>query len=550
MAETRAIKGYEMLANGQRARLLIGIALAAAVALLAALIGLLIQRPLWFDETMAMTNYPATSLRALVAPLPYYSQAAPALFNIICSAIVALPPAIGRGALFLLVAGGLSAVTYATYRRWWALAVVVVFCLGSFSLVYYATAFKYYGVEILGTGVIIAWFLGKRDGRPLQARDAAVLILGMLCGISTLVIAVIALSLHLLPTFRARQTPSTSEWLVILAVLFVAALSYLAVRFATSIQLANFPDVYAHRGLSRAVKYVGSIRRLLSDTTLPLVAVGIVAALLDRSRFSVRLLMLAATAALVFGVLCVAGLYPATTDRHVAWADGFAIFLFANAVAALTQPCDAEIRGWRRPLAIALILAVLLAGAPNLQRLARRDTGALEDNDKLVAWLLQQPPHTIAMWIGTQPMVQYYRRFHPVLDKHRYLGWRDPSSLPVPRAFVDPRFLAQPYAAIGQVVEAHRDDQGSYNHDLVYRIRNDYRAPARTLIAQARQAGPFYVVASHLDYDATFTESLVIRDALLLALRENHCTSRMVLKVKGGFVLQVRCPNSPDRLPA
>ncbi|TZG24125.1 purine-nucleoside phosphorylase [Sphingomonas montanisoli] len=500
-----------------------------------------VHRPLWIDETMAMINYPVTGFVGLFAPLPYYSQAAPPLFNLIGSAIVAMPPAIARSMLALLVIGGLAAVAWLAFRRWWAPLLVIGYPIAIPSLLIYATEFKYYGVETLGAGIVAAWFMARRSREPLRFRDIAILIAAMLCGISTMVLAALALAIAALLSWHRRGRIGAGELALGLLFGFAMIAYYAAIRFGTSIQINNYPDSYGGGGLASARRFVQAVDGILTSRGAPMILVaGAIG--LGGGGPSRRVLLLSACAVTVFLILAMAGLYPASSPRHLAWLNGIALFVVLNAVSTLV----AQKSLWPTSLRFAAIgvlsLLVLSTLPPALRQLRNPHAGMREANDELVAWLSAQPASAIGMWQGTQSVVQYYRPFAPAIGKHHYFGKVDQRSVAVPKALLGKQFLSQPYDRIVARIEAGRREKGGNANRVVYRLLGDYRGAARSLLSEAPRAQPFLIVASHADLKDQEIRNRLRRDGLLKALAEAHCTYQPVLTVRAGFVLRVACP--------
>ncbi|RVT91102.1 hypothetical protein [Sphingomonas crocodyli] len=528
-------------ATGRPAAALVvrGVISLAVALIFAILLWRAVQRPLWIDELMAMINYPIGSLSGLFAPLPYYSQAAPPLFNLICSAIAALAPAMARLVLAVAIFGGLAALAWVAFRRWWAPVVVIAYPIAIPSLLAYATELKYYGTETLGIAAITAWFVMRDPAKPLRWRDVVVLIVGMACGISTVILSALALGLAGLLSLRERRRIGLSE--LAMAVVFGAVLIgyYLAIRFGTSIQIHNYPGSYGGKGaVAGARGFLHAIDGLLTSRgTLLALAAAVIAWFGDaRSR---RLLLLAACALVVLLGLAATNLYPASEPRHVAWINGIVLFLVLNAVATLIARGQTP-----ATLGVAALMALIAASTlPSaIQRIRDPDAGTRAASDRVIAWLATQPPSPVGMWLGTQAAVQYYRGFVPTIGRHRYFGAVDQSSVLVPDTLMAKSFLAQPYDVIANTIEARRTRPGGYANRVVYRLVGDYRGAARSMLSEAPRGRPFYIATIHADLEAKDPRNLRRRDGLLNALAERHCRYDPVLTARSAFVLRVSCP--------
>lgn len=138
----------------------------------------------------------------------------------------------------------------------------------------------------------------------------------------------------------------------------------------------------------------------------------------------------------VFGVLAVIGVYPATAARHVTWANAIFIFLLANAADVLAVQVR-SMRNRKSQFAVvgALTLAVLVALANPVRLLASPTHFTIEDNVAAISKLLTRREEAVGLAIGAQPVIEYYKKIYPDLNRFRYFGDINTASAPLPAWF-------------------------------------------------------------------------------------------------------------------
>lgn len=540
--------------ESRAARLAAVLALVLSLALLALMMPAAVTRPLWIDEQMAMVSYPLGSLGAMFDPLPYYSQAAPPLFNLISTLLGDLHPDLIRLVLMLLCTLGLLAAALAVFPSLWA-AATVFFVLAALRPVFvYWTELKYYGLESTGFALVIAWFLVRSRTRPFGWRDAAILFGATCLGISVMVIAALAMLAVLAERLLGGMRPGWREILPAGALLVGIAAYYLAIGHATGLQMATYTDVYDRSGIDALRLLIRSAGSVAGPYFIPLLGLGFLATLVDRREpRSRRLLVLAVLTAAAFAVLAMMGRYPAYATRHVAWASAFYLFFVLGGVRVLLAWLAARRPGAPAlvPLAVTgvVLAAMALALVPSA-RFLRNPQGFIRDYtdaEALAGWLRQADPQAVGLWFGGQPVVDYYRKIYPELDRHSYFGRVDATSAAVPPEMLSPAFLAQDMEAIGQVIEPLRQEPGAWARMVVYRQRLDHSVPAQTLFDEAPKDRPFYILVSHATFSPDIpatrprTDMVSRNGALMREIARRGCGYEVELSVRGGYILKVDC---------
>ncbi|RVT89467.1 hypothetical protein [Sphingomonas crocodyli] len=492
---------------------------------------------------MAMVNYPMRSIVGLFDPLPYYSQAAPPLFNLLCSAAALLPPVAGRLLLALFVMAGLFWAVARAYGPRLALPAIALLSGLVPALTIYATELKFYGLEMAGVAIIIAWFLTKSRRAPFGGVDVLILAGAMICGLSSVLIAGITVALWAGLAFarRRRLAPSELAWAALLALLAVGY--YALIQRGTTIQMHNFPNAYGLEGIDVAKLFSLSIYRLFGNRTI-LIAIVLLINLADyRSAGTQKLFAIIAAVLLVCAILAAVGLYPAIAPRHVAWANAFALMLVANALRFLIGALPRLDRTKRIAVMLPLAgIAVAATGVTAIKATTMHFT--TEDNGRLVAWLAKPRTEPIGLWAGTQPVIEYYSAYEPAIKRNRYFGTTNRRSARIPNEFLTEDFLDEPHDEIGDVIEARRDDPGGYDLRVIYLMVQNDRPPADALIAEAPRDTPFFIATSHADWESPLSFSRQSRTALVGALDAADCSHALELQGKEIFVLKATCPAS------
>ncbi len=527
---------------------LVGLFIAAV--LIAIIVAQAIGRPPWIDETMAMRNYPLQDFRAFFEPLPFYSQAAPPLFNLLMTAMVSWPPEAIRISLLTLIGLGSLAVVAVNFRNSGAVLGAALALVAMKHALHQITEIKYYGFEIFGTVLILVWLLGRRPQRRLGLRDLMILAAGVLSGISTLVIAVLALGYVGLARLSARQRIAFPEIVGSCLFLLFTVAYYIAIRHAVSIQLDTYFDIYQLNGASAALNFLIVAASFGSPYFIPLALFAVALSLRDwRNPVSRDLLLFSTIIFTVFSALAFVGLFPASAARHVTWVGGFGLVLVANAGRILMSNLPATRSATVQQVGIAAVFMLLaLLPAVNLIRGWNREFPGT-DNAAAVRELLNRPEYDVGLWIGGQPAIEYYRRFLPQLDRRRYFGLLNVTSAPLPTEMRSPAYLQRPFAEIAADIQSRVDQPGAWGRAIIYRILLNFTAQMASLFDAAPRGQGFLLFASAVGdcRSATAPSSGPIDVhlsrcmALWQALADRHCSVDEVWRGNSAFILRAYC---------
>ncbi|MBI1291915.1 hypothetical protein GC173_11830 [bacterium] len=518
-----------------------GVAAVGAL-LLAVLSFFAVTRPLWNDELMAMMNYPLGGLRALFEPLPFYQQAAPPLFNLVCSLLSGLDPVWGRTILLAAITLGVVCEVVRTYRSAAAAAATLLALAIVPSFVPMASELKYYGLEILGMTAAATWLLRKDRDAPVLARDVIFLTCVVLLGISTMVFAPLALAVHIILRWRSSLRLHWREVALLACFLACLAAYYLAVRHATSLQIGTYGQAYDQRGARSAVLLArlmhGNTGRFLD----PLLVAAVLATLSDwRGSRSMRLIVYSAIVGLAFSALAFLGLYPASAWRHVVWIDGLFVVYIANAAHLLAARTAFASSGLARAGAAAVACCALLALVSPVRTLTLRHPFTFTDNDKAILDLLDRPERQVGLWIHSQPAIEYYKRLEPALERFEFFGGVNAASAPLPADMAYPNSLSASYAETSSRIERTRNQPGAWGRLTFYSDRRDYSAPAASFVAGAPRQTPFLIFLSFVDLESDDPGMIARVGGLMRALQENGCTSSAVSNGLKYSILLAEC---------
>lgn len=510
--------------------------------LLAFLSAYAVTRPLWIDEAMAMVNYPLSSVRALFEPLPLYSQAAPPFFNLICSVLVGFDPAVGRGILLAAIVLSVVGSVAVVYRDVIAVAAALLAVVALPDLIPMASEFKYYGLEMVGMAVTLAWLLRKDPAEPISLSDVVVLACAILLGISTLVFVPLALATILVLRWRTSFVLHLREMVFLLGFLALMLVYYLCVRHATSIQIGTYTDVYQQGGIRSVARFFRFILLNSGLFFLPfLLIAAVVTALNWRDERSIRLITYGALVSIVFSGLILIGLYPLSATRHVIWINGILVFIAANGAFLMMR---SPLRGtWGSRVATAGIVACIVAALLGPARTLTSAHGFMHtDNDSAIAFLLDNPGQPVGIWSNGQPIIELYEKRFPALRQMRFFGVVNNESRPLPAWLAGLDVANASYPEVSSRLEGASNEPGAWGRMNFYRSRLDYSAPAAHFVAEAPKSTPFLVFTSHSDYNTQepFEKARVV--ALLGALDAAHCQRELAATGLRFFILRATCP--------
>jgi len=464
-----------------------------ALALCLLALPLFLRSP-WADEIMLFLNFPPAFPEGIVQPLAWYYQAAPPLYNAVIGQFAHLRPEtvrflsmflIALPSVFLLSRRSKPAATVA-----YALLAMLLFPR-PFQML---SEMKHYGLEIVGGLLAVRWFIDKPSSETLRARDLLVLAASALTGFSTIPVAGIALGTHVLLRFAIRRQINGVE--VLLGAAFGAFLVgyYLLAKHLMLYLEFGFTETYGAQTASENLKALlgcfarlggGSLRLLL----FLLIPAAFVAYWSKDNPLARRLTILAIVLLMAFVVLSALGIYPARRARFLTWT---ASILWTYVVTFLyLLPEESRFGHWQK-VKYAFLGMVALTGINHTASLWSRIGQELShtSNNAAIAQLRALPPSRIGLWAGGEPVIEYYRRFYPDLNKHDYFGHQNWKS----------RFEVFDPTTI------------------------DYLGRARTMMQEISKAGEFYVFASHYGIHRTDRYNQPKVEGLHTAFKDFACS--------------------------
>lgn len=502
-----------------------------------------LSRPLWMDETMAMTNYPLSRMADWFKPLPLYAQAAPPFFSAFVSAIADLPPFYGR---LLTLAAILPAVLGAVFWAYRSMRVCAIALAGFLLLaisIPITTEFKYYGFEILSISIAISWMLRKEPGTPLQITDAALLLLAVVLGISSIIFVPIAIGVILILRWTKKFEITVKEISIISSFVVFLFVYYLIIKHVSIIQMDNYADIYRLNGFSALVKLEKHFINVAGLASAPLVAVSLLITLVTyKAATSKKLIIYAALTFLAFAALTFIGLFPAVHTRHVAWAAGLYLFILCNAAFIVMGSDGTLAAAHRRAFVVMAGIAALVALAASARLLTRPHLYVWASNDKAISDLIAQREHKVGLWLGAQPAIDFYRRLYPELDSREYFGRVNAERAPIATRIRSTGCTKEAYAALSAEFSARQDMTGAWGPELFYSVCKNHQAQADALIGKAPRGEPFLIFASHSWIAPEHEAQNPSITALFDALERNHCTRETVSWGYKYFILRATCP--------
>ncbi len=533
--------------SGRPPRLLVAAVLLALFAVPAVLAFHAVQRPLWLDEAMAMANYPLPTLGAFFDPLPRYSQAAPPLANWLMNLIAGLDWTVGRIVLLSTVLGGVGLTLVAAFEAVPGLAALGWCAATLVYLIPLSSEFKYYGLEILGTALLLSWVVLRKPAVPFGARDVLILAAGTSLGVSGLVVASAVVGTMILARLAERPRADRAEilWLGVFGG-FLAVYAVL-VSHVTRINVDNYFDTYAYVGLAANLAMLKGVVQFAGTHFLP---AAVLAALLTvatiRDRVSRHLLVAAVLTLAGFCILSALGRYPASAPRHVAWSGAFYLAFVANGLRVLWLHLPVASRARQGVALVGLAAVGLVSLVPAWRTWRDPQPYVYTDTRRIMAFLEESPPRSVGLWFGAQPMIEAYAAHAPMIGRHRYFGLYEAGSQLLPPEMHDPAFLAQPIEAIAAAIEPTRDAPGAWGRYNIYNIRRDLGAPADALVRQAPKDTAFLIYASHLNTaPGSHPLSAAYDRDLRGALDRAGCAFEVGIEVRLAYILTVTCPSVP-----
>lgn len=487
----------------------------------------LLNRSAWIDEAMLYSNYPIAGFGDLFKPLTYYDQAAPPAYSLFASLVANMnTPAVRSISLIAI----LYSMSLALLFRKTSLATLFLafFSIAVFTrpLVMYSEM-KHYGLEAVGVIISLTWLVHKDAKEHLDWKDVFILSMGMFLGISTLITSVIAGTVYFMHRCFLYQT-RRREILYPLLFLSLCLSYYLLTKNLTSIQLWNYPSSYEDKGvLSNAKSLASAISQLLGKMGLLALVVALAVLISNtRNEISRKVVMFAAATAMVFFLLSAAGLYPATHDRHVTWVAGLTTAIVFYGLYICIDGSATQ----RRFVKIS-VFGLALISANNAIAIWR-DNFEIAENRQAILALSQLPKEKIGLWIGAQPILQYYKRIYPGINNHEYFGEINPHSAKVEL----PRDLA---GVDFETFDANRDTPGAWA--LKHLNVKAFELDARSLISQAPRGQNFYIFAANCDLHDERRQPAWTANIINDALSAQGCTYKVVHEFKRAFIYLANC---------
>ncbi len=352
-------------------------------------------------------------------------------------------------------------------------------------------------------------------------------------GISTIVTSAAALGLFITHKFSNRRKLTLREFVYVLFFAFILIFYYFLIKNITHFQIHNYVDAYADKGtLSNVKSFLYSVLSNASTLGSIAVAIGFILLLINfKDNYAKRIVCYSSAITLVFIFLSAVGLYPASSSKHVTWSAGFfwIIILYGTYLGLRGNVAS-------RALSIALLLMLIALSALNIYRFTH-DSFEVTENNQAVSFIENLPPSSIGLWIGGQPVVQYYTRLNPGLEKHRFFGQVNPISAEVEL----PKHTSQ---IKREEIHKSMTQPGGWGIMVIFRILNDYSLPATALVQAAPRGEDFYIFATHYDIDASEGYSKARVEALHQALTNAQCNFESLQRFKGAVVYKVYCPES------
>ena len=496
----------------------------------------IIDRSIWVDEAMLLSNFWDKTSIDLLSPLPYYDQSTPPLPALLLNLTV---KSFGTNIIatrYCLVIVVLISLIYTVVNlaRHFGLSyslMAILTAISTWQILLYASEIKHYGFEIAGSFLIVGWiihFFAKPD-IDLKASDICLLLIGLLLGFSTL-FPFLCAWLMIIARMACNSEGDiriTVKTAIYLLLLLACGIAYkFAIDYYSQFQIqANF-DVYSSNAGPRNLK---RLFRLLDPLVKVAIIMGVVHLLFrvfNMQKISVKaLLSNPMDALLIFGLLSMAmvatasflGLYPAIAPRQLVWALPAAITIIAL-VTCHYLPVGKSAKALLF-LLISLLIGLNIAhSAVHLINFKERNA-----NKALYTTLNQQQPSTVLLHFAAQPSFDIYRDIIPGLHKHRYIGRYNREN----GALIDPSDFKSNYASYIETTP------GAYSSMVYFRQNKDYDVYSDWAVNINKDTPTFYVVFSHYkDY---------LRESFIEALNRRQCSLKTIFNDVQVELLEANC---------
>jgi hypothetical protein len=394
---------------------------------------------------------------------------------------------------------------------------------------------KHYGLELVGTLISITWFIYKDPNDKFSFFDTAILSLGMVCGINTLVISILASIIFSCYKILIYKNITRKELNALFVLFLFALLYYFNIKHLTSIQVSNYPHAYLDRGP------IGYAHQLLYVVYHFLEKEGLVAFLstlflfvfIIRDAIPKRLIFFSILTGLTFLSLSMLNLYPVNFPRHITWAAAFFYALiFYSIHLSIGKQGLAKLAGFF------VFAVVLFISTLNISFLWNEDFEKTPNN-QAISFIRSLPPSNILLYSGGQPVIEYYSKFYPDLKKHSYFGKINVTSKKVT---ISKNNLINEK----QKFEMNRHSPGAWTRMWALAImQDDFKEPARILLDEVPRDKEFYIFASHYKINDKYSFHKTIVAGLNSALTDAGCNFEVVNQLKDDVsIYKAFCENN------
>lgn len=494
-------------------------------------------RSVWIDEISSLINYPISDLKGMFGPLQYAQQAAPALFNLLSTIFNPLPIPTIRILFAVIISGIFVFSTIKAFDFKFQPSLAATAALASFPLFFnMATELKFYGLEIAGSAMVVAWVMRYDANRKFGLIDLGILAAATLLGISTLVLSFVAILAVYIDRLPKLKWPQGREFLVAFALVVFALGYYVQLQVAVKYQIESFPDSYDAAGFHAVAKLIMTFLRtygIMGCVAIMLIYTTLIMTV-RRSEVTRRFLIFSLGVVFAFALLAFLGKYPAVSGRHITWSAGiFAIGagLAMDNILRLREYSKFWVLGWALAASFTAMMANVL---PQLISGPANHT----DNAKLVAWLEETPSSDIVMYYGAPRLIALFEERGADIGKHTYFGAVDLTSGTVDPAFFSDEYLSQDYDLISKdIINQINDPVGWGQMAVVFRILENFRGYAEFALDSASERQSFFVIATHVDWENEHPRYTALVDVL----SERQCETSMEMGGSRVFVMKVSC---------
>lgn len=509
------------------------------------------DRSLWIDEISQLINFPLDSPLQAFGPLPEAQQAGPPLFNLLFNAIYGLDIVVLRSVMILLTLGFILVALIGAFAwRPLPIAAGLFVLLSHQPFLINASMLKFYAFDIAGFAIFAAWIYAKSRDAAFGRRDVAIILLGLLIGVSTIVGACVVVAVFLaLRLLRGQLGPTEIAWAGLIAV--IALGYYLQISYATRIQITAFPDAYGSQGLPAIIRLLEAAFELFQKRGLAIllvlasIAVATLIFLRGKERSGLGAVLLFGLGVfLVFIGLAAVGKYPAVSSRHLVWMLG----IFSVLAAALVDCLSRTDTGTSRRFVVAsLLLLAIVFGGTGLRVMTKWPPQIVEGaSDELVATLADLPPSDVIQYFGSFRLIALMTSRGAPIAHHRFQPALSTKSGAIDPAYFGAEWSQMPDEIFSTNIEAmlQNDPIGWAKMYVLLRLRGDFRPLARFVLDAAPTDGRiFYITSLHAAWPGLPGRATAgLRDVL----DERSCTYEPLAVfetlLSPGYILEARCP--------